>query len=152
MLQKEIMILKDRLNNNEKVKTENDIITKTTIKQEEYLNNEISENNRKIRSLQNKYDDLLYEIKRNEEILTTGNMDTLNVQCFNGDLDRQLITMKESLDITKNKIKNIHNEIDIAENYINEADIDNKHLMHKLNELSLILNKINDNNTKVHVY
>jgi chromosome segregation ATPase len=143
------MILKDRLNNNERVKTENDIITKTTSKQEEYLGKEITENNKRIRSLQNKYDDLQYEIKRNEEHLTTGNMDTFNAQNMNDNLDRQLITLKESFDITKNKIKNIHSEIDIAESYINEADIDNKYLMRKLNELSLVLSKINENNNKV---
>jgi chromosome segregation ATPase len=149
MLQKEIMILKDRLNNNEKRKLENDIITKTTAKQEEYLNKEISDNNRKIRSLQNKIEDLQFEIKRYEDTLADGNKDSNTTQNLNENLERNLITFKESIEITKNKIKNIQYEIENTQDYINEANLDNSQLVRKLNELSLLLAQINDNNTKV---
>jgi hypothetical protein len=82
MLQKEIIILKDRLNNNEKKKMENDITTKTTAKQDEYMQNEISDNNRKIRSLQNKLEDSQFEINRNEELWLMG-IRILNTQNLN---------------------------------------------------------------------
>jgi chromosome segregation ATPase len=143
------MILKDRLNNNEKRKMENDIITKTTAKQDEYLQKEISDNNRKIRSMQNKLEDLQFEINRNEETLADGNKNTSNTQNLNENLDRQVITMKESIEITKNKIKNIQYEIENTQDYINEANLDNSQLVRKLNELSILLAGINDNNTKV---
>jgi cell division protein ZapA len=149
MLQKEVLILRERLNTKEKAKMENDIISKTTIKQEEYLHKEITENNKKIRLIQNKVDDLNFEIKRNEDILSSGSRENNSAQAVNENLDRHLLTMKESIDITKNKIKNIHNEIDIAQDYLNEASTDNKHLMRKLNELALVLTNINDNNTKL---
>jgi hypothetical protein len=75
---------------------ENDIITKTTAKQDEYLQKEISNNNRKIRSMQNKLEDLLFEINRNEETLADGNKDINNIQNLNENFDRQVITMNES--------------------------------------------------------
>jgi hypothetical protein len=54
------------------------IITKTTAKQDEYLQKEISDNNRKIMSMQNKLEYLQFEINRNEETLADGNKDTNN--------------------------------------------------------------------------
>lgn len=149
LLEKEIQLLKERQNNNEKLKFDNDVYNSTSLKHVEHINKEISDNNKKINFLQIKTNDLVSDIKKTEELLSIENYEFNNLYEFNQTLERKVMTLKESVKMNENKIISIKKEIDNVMEYIQEGTTDRNELNYKLEELINVFSHINKNNKKL---
>lgn len=152
LLEKEVQILRERFNNNEKLKIDNEIINTTSEKQYEHINKELSENNRKISILQNKIDDLISKIKKGEELLALENYDSTSHSEFNQTLERRILTLKETLKLNENKLIMIKREVDNLKFYIDEGEGERILLNKKLEDLINILTNINSTNSKINTF
>lgn len=151
LLEKEIQLLKERCNNNEKTKMDSEIINTTSQKQYEYINKEISENNRKINILQIKIDDLLSDIKRSEELLPIDSHSEVSSE-LNSTLEKKIETLKESVKLNENKIITIKREIDNVKEYIEEGEGERELLNKKLEELIQNITQVNQVNTRLNTF
>jgi hypothetical protein len=131
---------------------DNDIVSATSQKQFEYLNKELSENNRKILILQNKIDDLVQKIKKGDELLALENHDASTHSEFNQTLERRIITLKETLKLNENKLIMIKREVENLRIYIEEGEGERISLNRKLEELIKILTGINNTNSKINTF
>lgn len=152
LLEKEVQILRERFNNNEKLKIDNEIINTTSEKQYEHINKELAENNRKISILQNKIDDLISKIKKGEELLALENYDSTSHSEFNQTLERRILTIKETLKLNENKLIMIKREVDNLKFYIDEGEGERILLNKKLEDLINILTNINSTNSKINTF
>jgi chromosome segregation ATPase len=152
LLEKELQILRERYNNNEKLKMDNEIIDTTSEKQYEHINKELAENNRKISILQNKIDDLISKIKKGEELLALENYDATSHSEFNQTLERRILTLKETLKLNENKLIMIKREVDNLKFYIDEGEGERILLNKKLEDLIKILTNINATNSKINTF
>jgi len=149
LLEKEVQILKERYAGQDKYKLSNEIMNSTSHKHYETINASISENNRKILSLQNKIDELTYEINKYGNMLSLENFDKNNIDNYNQDLDKKLFTTKECLSKIENKLIAIKRDIENVKEFVQEAFCEREELNIKIQKLTEIFMTINQANNKI---
>ncbi len=149
LLEKEVQILKEKYTGQDKCKLNNEIMNSTSHKHYENIYASLSENNRKILSLQNKIDELIYEMNKYGNMLSLENFDKNNTDNFNQDLDKKLFATKECLIRIENKLIAIKREIENVKEFVQEAIGEREELNIKIQKLIEIFIAINQANNKI---
>ena len=148
-LKQEVDILKNDHISFTKFKYDNEKIEKNEKNQREYINEQLNTNEKRIQILQIKIDNLNKEIFELENDIKNILKDNENMNYYNIDIEKKILTMGENSKAYNEKINLIQREIDETKDYISNSKKEKKNLEKKLEELGEILEKINQANVKI---
>ena len=149
LLKQEVEILKGENITNTKFQYDNEKIEKNTNTQREYIDEQINTNAKRIQLLQIKIDNLnkdIFELENEINKILKENDDMNN---YNTDIENKIIAMGESSKAYNEKINLLQREIDETKDYIGNSQKEKKILQGKLQQLTDILEKINQANVKI---
>ena len=146
---KKISILKNENIYNTKYKDDNEILEKNKNTQREYIDGQLNTNEKRIQILQIKIDNLNKEIFGLENDIKNIMKQNEDTNLYNTDLEKKILTIGESTKTFDEKINIIQREIDDTRDYISNSKKEKKYLEKKLEQLTDILEKINQANIKI---
>ena len=149
LLKQEVEILKGENITNTKFQYDNEKIEKNTNSQREYIDEQINTNAKRIQLLQIKIDNLnkdIFELENEINKIIKENEDMNN---YNIDIENKIISIGESSKAYNEKINLLQREIDETKDYIGNSQKEKKILQGKLEQLTDILEKINQANIKI---
>jgi len=131
---------------------DNDLLNVTSEKQSDYLNKELSDNNKKISILRARADELMADVRKCEDRLREEGSDSFNQNEFNSVLEKKIGMYKEQIRINDAKVSSIKREISNLKISIDEGEnVKNKNSV-KLDELIIIITSINQKNAKINSF
>jgi chromosome segregation ATPase len=149
ILIQEVDILKNENIYNTKYKYDNEILEKNKNTQREYIDGQLNTNEKRIQILKIKIDNLnkeIFELENDIKNILKQNDDT---NFYNIDIEKKILTIGESTKTYNEKINIIQREIDDTRDYISNSKKEKKNLEKKLEQLTDILEKINQANIKI---
>ena len=149
ILKKEVDILKSENISSTKFKYNNEILEKNKNTQREYIDGQLNTNEKRIQILQIKIDNLnkeIFELENDIKNILKENEDNNN---YNIDIEKKILTIGENTKAYNEKINIIQREIDETKDYISNSKKEKKILEKKLEQLTDILDKINQANIKI---
>jgi len=149
LLKQEVEILKGENISNTKFQYDNEKIEKKTNTQREYIDEQLSTNAKRIQLLQIKIDNLNKDIFELENEIKKILKENDDMNSYNMDIENKIITMGENSKAYNEKINLLQREIDETKDYIGNSQKEKKSLQKKLDQLTDILEKINQANVKI---
>ncbi len=149
LLKQEIEILKAENISNTKFQYDNDKIKKNKTNQQQYINDQLNTNAKRIQVLQIKIDNLNKEIFNLENEIKKIMKENDEMNNYNIDLENKIIAMGENSKTYNEKINLLQRQIDETKDYIGNSQKEKKNLQKKLEQLTEILKKINLTNMKI---
>ena len=149
LLKQEIEILKAENISNTKFQYDNDKIKKNKANQQQYINDQLNTNAKRIQVLQIKIDNLNKEIFNLENEIKKIMKENDEMNNYNIDLENKIIAMGENSKTYNEKINLLQRQIDETKDYIGNSQKEKKNLQKKLEQLTEILKKINLTNMKI---
>lgn len=149
LLKQEVEILKGENISNTKFQYDNEKIEKNTNTQREYIDEQLSTNAKRIQLLQIKIDNLNKDIFKLENEIKKILKENDDMNSYNMDIENKIITMGENSKAYNEKINLLQREIDETKDYIGNSQKEKKSLQKKLDQLTDILEKINQANVKI---
>jgi len=149
LLKQEVEILKGENISNTKFQYDNEKIEKNTNTQREYIDEQLSTNAKRIQLLQIKIDNLNKDIFELENEIKKILKENDDMNSYNMDIENKIITMGENSKAYNEKINLLQREIDETKDYIGNSQKEKKSLQKKLDQLTDILEKINQANVKI---
>jgi chromosome segregation ATPase len=149
LLKQEVEILKGENISNTKFQYDNEKIEKNTNTQREYIDEQLSTNAKRIQLLQIKIDNLNKDIFELENEIKKILKENDDMNSYNMDIENKIITMGENYKAYNEKINLLQREIDETKDYIGNSQKEKKSLQKKLDQLTDILEKINQANVKI---
>ena len=149
ILKKEVDILKNENISSTKFKYDNEILEKNKNTQREYIDGQLNTNEKRIQILQIKIDNLnkeIFELENDIKNILKENEDTNQ---YNIDIEKKILTIGENTKAYNEKINIIQREIDDTRDYISNSKKEKIVLEKKLEQLTDILEKINQANIKI---
>ena len=149
LLKQEVEILKGENISNTKFQYDNEKIEKNSNTQREYIDEQLSTNAKRIQLLQIKIDNLNKDIFDLENEIKKILKENDDMNSYNMDIENKIITMGENSKAYYEKINLLQREIDETKDYIGNSQKEKKTLQKKLDQLTDILEKINQANVKI---
>ena len=149
LLKQEVEILKGENISNTKFQYDNEKIEKNANTQREYIDEQLSTNAKRIQLLQIKIDNLNKDIFELENEIKKILKENDDMNSYNMDIENKIITMGENSKAYNEKINLLQREIDETKDYIGNSQKEKKSLQKKLDQLTDILEKINQANVKI---
>jgi chromosome segregation ATPase len=149
LLKQEVEILKGENISNTKFQYDNEKIEQNTNTQREYIDEQLSTNAKRIQLLQIKIDNLNKDIFELENEIKKILKENDDMNSYNMDIENKIITMGENSKAYNEKINLLQREIDETKDYIGNSQKEKKSLQKKLDQLTDILEKINQANVKI---
>ena len=149
ILIQEVGILKNENIYNTKYKYDNEILEKNKNTQREYIDGQLNTNEKRIQILQIKIDNLNKEIFGLENDIKNILKQNEETNAYNIDIEKKILTIGESTKTYNEKINILQREIDDTRDYISNSKKEKKNLEKKLEQLTDILEKINQANIKI---
>ena len=149
ILKQEVDILKNENISNTRYKYDNEILEKNKNTQREYIDDQLNTNEKRIQVLQIKIDNLNKEIFELENDIRNILKENEDNNSYNIEIEKKILTIGENTKAYNEKINVLQREIDDTRDYINNSKNEKKILEKKLEQLTDILEKINQTNIKI---
>ena len=149
ILKQEVDILKNEHISNTRYKYDNEILEKNKNTQREYIDDQLNTNEKRIQVLQIKIDNLNKEIFELENDIRNILKENEDNNSYNIEIEKKILTIGENTKAYNEKINVLQREIDDTRDYINNSKKEKKILEKKLEQLTDILEKINQTNIKI---
>lgn len=149
LLEQEVEILDNNNIKGKKIKFDNEQKEVNINLQRKFIEEQVSNNNKRIDLLQIKIDKLNKDIENLKNNINQLMKETNDFNEYNQQIENKIIEMNENNNGYSNKIIMLQKEIDETKDYINSSQKEKKNMNKKLEQLTDILSKINQTNIKI---